>query len=519
MAEANRSCPTAPRWLIGCGLVAVVVGVVARLVVSSPLWLDEALTVAIADLGPSGWSDALARDGHPPAHYALLWGWMGVFGDGDVAVRSLSTLLSLLALPLVHVAARRRGGPRAGWTAVILVSLSPWAVRYGSETRMYALVFLLVLIGWLAADDVLADRVDGGARLVRLAVVAGATGALLWSHYWAAFLGAASAATLAVRWWRQPASRRASRDLLAALAVGLVLFVPWLPVLAEQLRDTGTPWGAPTRPAGVVVETLSGLGGTDAYAEGVVAGLAVVGLAVIGALLVSSSGSRLHLDLRTAPAVRAEVVVAVGTVALGAAVGWATGSVYVGRYAAVFLPFVFIAAAVGAARLPGSIGTVAVAVTVLASVPGVALNGVADRTQGGEIGAVLAAEVAEDDVVAFCPDQLGPSTLRGIDRAGRDADEVRAVGVPSLARPDRIDWRDYEARNASADAVAVAKAIHDLVDGRIWLVVRPGYRTYEGLCEGVAGELGRLRGDGVTVVPDRGDDVFEPAALLVHGPR
>ena len=52
----------------------------------------------------------LKRDGAPPLYYVLLHGWMGVFGDSDLAVRSLSGVIGVVTVPLVWLAGRRFGG-------------------------------------------------------------------------------------------------------------------------------------------------------------------------------------------------------------------------------------------------------------------------------------------------------------------------------------------------------------------------------------------------------------------------
>ncbi|HYD10889.1 MAG TPA: hypothetical protein VEA78_12380, partial [Acidimicrobiales bacterium] len=67
--------------------VAVAVGVALRVASTSDLWLDEALSVHIAELPLGDMIDALRRDGHPPLYYLLLHGWTSVFGTGDEAVR------------------------------------------------------------------------------------------------------------------------------------------------------------------------------------------------------------------------------------------------------------------------------------------------------------------------------------------------------------------------------------------------------------------------------------------------
>src|SRR5688572_17637228 len=87
-------------------------GVALRLHSGSALWLDEALTVDIARGPLRDLPDALRHDGSPPLYYALLHLWMRVFGDGDVAVRSLSTVFSVATLPVAYRAGFRVTGDR-----------------------------------------------------------------------------------------------------------------------------------------------------------------------------------------------------------------------------------------------------------------------------------------------------------------------------------------------------------------------------------------------------------------------
>jgi len=70
-----------PPWAATAGVAAAVaVGIVARFVQRSPLWLDEALSVNIARLPVSDLLEALWHDGHPPLYYLLLHFWMEVVG-------------------------------------------------------------------------------------------------------------------------------------------------------------------------------------------------------------------------------------------------------------------------------------------------------------------------------------------------------------------------------------------------------------------------------------------------------
>ena len=132
--QGRRSISTVEAMVVA---VAVVAGLVLRFWTTSHLWLDEALSVDIARLPLADIGSALRQDGHPPLYYYLLHEWMLVFGQGDAAVRALSGVIGLATLPLGWLAGRRVGGPRTGWAFIVLLSLSPFAIRYSTETRMY----------------------------------------------------------------------------------------------------------------------------------------------------------------------------------------------------------------------------------------------------------------------------------------------------------------------------------------------------------------------------------------------
>ena len=79
----------------------------------------------------------LLSDTSPPLYYLLLYGWTLLFGTSDVALRLFSTTWSLACLPLLVGVARRTGGRDSVLPACILFALSPLAVYYSTEGRMY----------------------------------------------------------------------------------------------------------------------------------------------------------------------------------------------------------------------------------------------------------------------------------------------------------------------------------------------------------------------------------------------
>src|SRR5262249_29629009 len=158
-----------------------VTGIILRFSSDVALWLDEALTVNIARLPLTDLPGALRHDGAPPLFYALLHGWMRVFGDGDFAARALPAIFGVAMIPLGYLCARRIArrtnvdANAAGISAAVIIAVSPYAVRYSAETRMYALEMALVLLGHLAVWRALEAPTP-----LRLGLVVAVTAALLY---------------------------------------------------------------------------------------------------------------------------------------------------------------------------------------------------------------------------------------------------------------------------------------------------------------------------------------------------
>lgn len=508
-------------WWRAAGAAAVAVlavaALAARFVTTSPLWLDEALSVHIADLPLGAIADALRRDGHPPLYYWLLHGWMGIVGEGDVAVRTLSGIAGVAALPLAWWSGARVGGPRVAWAAVLLLGLSPYAVRYATETRMYALVTLLVFAGHLVVRRAVDERRASPASLV---AVAGLTGSLLLTQYWSFFVLASTAVVLV--WWGRrhgAAARRVAGRLVAAMGAGTLLFVPWVPGFLDQAAHTGTPWATAARPSIVLDTTLRDFGGGTLAEGGLLAALLVV-LLLLG-VTGRSTPSGLVLDHRPVPGIAGEASVAALTLALGSAAAIATATTYASRYASVILPLVVLVAARGLSVVPGRRAPLVMAgAAVLLGGVAIVDNIRSERTQAGQLAEAIAAGRGDGgaDVVITCPDQLGPALRRSLDAEG-------LAGVPLLVYPTlgdgrRVDWFDYEERNDAADPAVVAAEVLDRIpvpDARLWVAWSGSYRTFEGDCEAFLNALAAARGGFRTVVAEQGDAFFEHAALVVFG--
>jgi len=497
------SRPLLPTWVVNVVLIGIVAfGIAVRLYSRSTLWLDEALSVNISKLAVGDIFEALRHDGHPPLYYVMLHYWMEVFGDGDIAVRLLSSVFSVATLPLAWIAGRRVAGLTGARWALVVVALSPYCVRYATETRMYSLVMLLALGGYLLLDDAL--KRPTWPRLAGIAVV---SGLLLLSHYWAIWLLGAVGLLLAWRWWRAPDERPATLRSMLATAAGGVLFLPWLSSFLYQSSHTGTPWGKPFRPTSALAITLADMSGGLNFFDAHLAATLIVLLCLLALFTARAAGNRLALDLGTVPRVRRELAVATLTFGLGIVIAFLTSATFQSRYAAVIVPLVLVATAAGVAVLPEKPRLLAGALVIGMSLMGIGWTEYFERTQSADVAAQVSAHMRPGDVVVYCPDQLGPGYSREM------PDDLVELAYPTLAAPDRVDWVDYADRNAAANPEQIASKVLDRAEGHnIFLVWKGDYQTFGEQCQDLLTALTRDR-VAQTVIQVNQDHFYEPAFL------
>lgn len=492
--------------------VALVLG---RFFVTTPMWLDEALSVNIASLPLGDLTEALKHDGHPPLYYVLLHGWMNLFGDGLLAVRSMSAVISVATLPLAYLAGKRIGGSHLALTTVFVMALSPYAFRFGSETRMYSLLMLLAFAGYLLVTAALAS--PRFPTLVGVALVASAG---LWTQYWALWLiGTAGVMVLTVAWRSGRAGdserRRAALLTAAALIAGGLLFTPWLPTMLYQNEHTGTPWAESFRPTGLVFNALTSFAG-GAYSEAQLAMLILVVLVVIALFGRPDSTASDTIVLRFTR-VRSDAVVPatlmLGTIAIASAVALYNKMAFAPRYAAVFFPFFALLLALGVHRFRnGLTRNVAVVSLVLGSIAGVFFVLYQERSQAGVVAEGIESR-ADSAVVLACPDQLGPSL-------GRELDTTRyeLLSYPILDNPKFVDWVDYAERNAALDPEAIAQQVLERAGDRpIFVAFGDSFLTLKGQCERVVAYLAGQRPT-EQVVAAEPEAFYEPITLVLAGP-
>jgi uncharacterized membrane protein len=159
---------------------------------------------------------------HPPIYSILMRWWMDVFGQRDVAVRTFSVVMSLIAMIVLFDTVRRTSGPTTGLIAATLMALAISQIDESQEARPYT---LLALFGLLACRAMLEVEWHGPTlwRLVRLGLAVIATAL---THYFAAGALAGLGIYALVR-LRGRARIRVLITFVAAVALMIAVWFPW----------------------------------------------------------------------------------------------------------------------------------------------------------------------------------------------------------------------------------------------------------------------------------------------------
>jgi mannosyltransferase len=404
---------------LGIGLLLAVSVLLRTRQLDVGFWIDEGLSVGIADRPFLDIPGVLRQDGSPPLYYLLLNVWMAFAGRSEESVHGLSVVCAVLCVPVAFWAGWTLFGRRTAWIAALLAAVNPFLTQYAQEGRMYALVALLGLISltfWLQAFTTDADAVRRGPA-IGFAV---AFAAMLYTHNWALFLGAATGLAWLALLWRARGAERARLLRTGLLAYGgvVLLYAPWIPNTLYQAAHTGAPWSK--------APSLAALASVPARILGEVAEVAVLLAAGAGVLALWRAGGP------RARAAAALLGIAVLTIVL-AWVGSQLSPAWANRYlAAGVAPFLLLAAA-GFAHA-GRLGLVGLAlVAVLWAIDGAP----EEKSNVRAVATAIAPSLRPGDVVvATQPEQVSvlhyylPAGLRYATLTG----PVPDVGV--------TDWRD-----------------------------------------------------------------------------
>lgn len=237
-------------------------------VIGQQFWEDEGITVGIASHSFGSIPGIMKLDGSPPLFYMMLHVWMQLVGNGQAATHWLSGISALLTIPIGYWGGLRIAGKRAGLMTATLMALSAFLDYYGQETRMYAFMTLLGLIGTIGFIRGFVFRERRYVIMFSLSEAA-----MLYTHNWALFYGLAALVSLGIlyRFSGPEIRENLIKDALYAYLGAGILFLPWVPTFIFQSLHTAAPWDTAPRFGAPVQIALSVYGGASVAMLSVIA--------------------------------------------------------------------------------------------------------------------------------------------------------------------------------------------------------------------------------------------------------
>jgi len=132
------------------GICIAIAAVWLRLLyIDTDFWYDEACSWVTASKDfPFGIMDNLLHLDlqHTPLYFFLLHFWMKIFGENEIAIRSLSVIFGIAAVPVTFVVSKKLFSNKIAILSTAIAAVSPVLCFFSVEARMYPAVVFLVLL-------------------------------------------------------------------------------------------------------------------------------------------------------------------------------------------------------------------------------------------------------------------------------------------------------------------------------------------------------------------------------------
>lgn len=204
-------------------LITLLALVMRAVCANQSFWLDEGASLVIARQSISQLIATLAADFHPPLYYLTLHFQLLTGVRNEVLLRLPNILLGTATVYLLYrvvLLADTRFKQKTALLAALFLATNPLHIYYSQELRMYALSAFLTTASWLALVS------KNKRRFIWFAFLT----TLNFYTYYGAFFN--FLAQLGYLFWQQ--RKELARQLLW-LVLPLALFLPWVPVLRQQL--------------------------------------------------------------------------------------------------------------------------------------------------------------------------------------------------------------------------------------------------------------------------------------------
>jgi len=170
---------------------------------------------------------------HPPLYYLMARLWASWFGSSVAAMRSLTAVISVLAIPCIYwLCLELFGSAQVGLVAMAIMAISPFHVLYAQEAREYSLWTVTILLSSTALLRAmrLGKAVDWG--MYAIAITFG-----FYTHLLAVLVSVSHGIYVLLS---KNLRGQALKPYLLSSLFGILAFMPWLVIVISdflQIHD------------------------------------------------------------------------------------------------------------------------------------------------------------------------------------------------------------------------------------------------------------------------------------------
>ena len=199
------------------------------------IWRDEAFSILLSERSPLWF---VSKNFDPPLYYILLHFWMKLFGESELATRSLSIVgFSLATIVVIYWAEKLFKKHWLSWYLPIFFFFNPMLLYYAFEIRAYAWYVLFTVLSFMT-------YLEEKWILNAVFIVLG-----LYTHSYMIIVPVTETVHYILTHWKQFNIRKPATILnnlfLRSMAVSLLLFSPWLYHFVMSSNQLKNAWYFP----------------------------------------------------------------------------------------------------------------------------------------------------------------------------------------------------------------------------------------------------------------------------------
>lgn len=215
-------------------------------------WYDEAFTGIAVKESWSGMIGMIMKDVHPPLYYLVLKLFSIPFDYSVVGIRLFSAIFGILCVWAVYLFTKELFDRKAAIYASLIATISPFAIQYSQEGRMYSMfAFFIIITGYFFVRGLK----HGGFNYILFGVFLGLSalthymGIIFAPIFYLVYVvwNVSRSLVISDQWavsYRNllELSKRIlpTKEILLGYAMALLVFLPWVPNFINHVVKNAT---------------------------------------------------------------------------------------------------------------------------------------------------------------------------------------------------------------------------------------------------------------------------------------